>query len=159
MTNFSYSPLFLFCPKPNQTRVYRTWSIWTLRSWWSLKKASRLQWSWWPPRGRRNLPGPVTSARHVCSARLCFTLNASRLSVSSRETWGLDVCLQSGCTHTFPLPHSFSSSLLQCIDNIRCNGLMMNAFEENSKVTVPQMIKWAPFMQQADLCGVFICVF
>lgn len=31
---------------------------------------------------------------------------------------------------------------LQCIDNIRCNGLMMNAFEENSKVTVPQMIKW-----------------
>lgn len=32
-------------------------------------------------------------------------------------------------------------SVLQCIDNIRCNGLMMNAFEENSKVTVPQMIK------------------
>uniref|UniRef100_A0A8U8C9U8 Ras protein specific guanine nucleotide releasing factor 1 n=1 Tax=Geospiza parvula TaxID=87175 RepID=A0A8U8C9U8_GEOPR len=30
---------------------------------------------------------------------------------------------------------------LQCVDNIRCNGLMMNAFEENSKVTVPQMIK------------------
>lgn len=30
----------------------------------------------------------------------------------------------------------------QCIDNIRCNGLMMNAFEDNSKVTVPQMIKW-----------------
>lgn len=29
----------------------------------------------------------------------------------------------------------------QCIDNIRCNGLMMNAFEENSKVSVPQMIK------------------
>lgn len=29
----------------------------------------------------------------------------------------------------------------QCVDNIRCNGLMMNAFEENSKVTVPQMIK------------------
>ncbi|TKS73425.1 Ras-specific guanine nucleotide-releasing factor 1 [Collichthys lucidus] len=28
-----------------------------------------------------------------------------------------------------------------CIDNIRCNGLMMNAFEDNSKVTVPQMIK------------------
>ncbi|KTF74283.1 hypothetical protein cypCar_00012542 [Cyprinus carpio] len=31
--------------------------------------------------------------------------------------------------------------LTKCIDNIRCNGLMMNAFEENSKVTVPQMIK------------------
>lgn len=30
----------------------------------------------------------------------------------------------------------------QCIDNIRCNGLMMNAFEDNSKVTVPQMIKY-----------------
>uniref|UniRef100_A0A8C7MCT5 Ras protein specific guanine nucleotide releasing factor 1 n=1 Tax=Oncorhynchus kisutch TaxID=8019 RepID=A0A8C7MCT5_ONCKI len=58
----------------------------------------------------------------------------------------MGVCLQSGCTHTFPLPHAFSSCLLQCIDNIRCNGLMMNAFEENSKVTVPQMI------------NVFICV-
>ncbi|KAM7396700.1 hypothetical protein PAMP_019723 [Pampus punctatissimus] len=31
--------------------------------------------------------------------------------------------------------------LTKCIDNIRCNGLMMNAFEDNSKVTVPQMIK------------------
>lgn len=36
---------------------------------------------------------------------------------------------------TPPHPH------FQCVDNIRCNGLMMNAFEENSKVTVPQMIK------------------
>lgn len=35
------------------------------------------------------------------------------------------------------VPHCLS----QCVDNIRCNGLMMNAFEENSKVTVPQMIK------------------
>lgn len=33
------------------------------------------------------------------------------------------------------------TSCPQCVDNIRCNGLMMNAFEENSKVTVPQMIK------------------
>ncbi|XP_052045253.1 ras-specific guanine nucleotide-releasing factor 1 isoform X1 [Apodemus sylvaticus] len=33
------------------------------------------------------------------------------------------------------------SDIIQCVDNIRCNGLMMNAFEENSKVTVPQMIK------------------
>ncbi|XP_075714551.1 ras-specific guanine nucleotide-releasing factor 1 isoform X3 [Rhinoderma darwinii] len=31
--------------------------------------------------------------------------------------------------------------MMTCVDNIRCNGLMMNAFEENSKVTVPQMIK------------------
>ncbi|RXM91190.1 Ras-specific guanine nucleotide-releasing factor 1 [Acipenser ruthenus] len=36
---------------------------------------------------------------------------------------------------------SQASSEGYCIDNIRCNGLMMNAFEENSKVTVPQMIK------------------
>lgn len=34
-----------------------------------------------------------------------------------------------------------AESVQQCIDNIRCNGLMMNAFEDNSKVTVPQMIK------------------
>ncbi|XP_042332539.1 ras-specific guanine nucleotide-releasing factor 1 [Sceloporus undulatus] len=36
---------------------------------------------------------------------------------------------------------AWTSDVSQCIDNIRCNGLMMNAFEENSKVTVPQMIK------------------
>uniref|UniRef100_A0A8C8GH27 Ras-specific guanine nucleotide-releasing factor 1 n=1 Tax=Oncorhynchus tshawytscha TaxID=74940 RepID=A0A8C8GH27_ONCTS len=35
---------------------------------------------------------------------------------------------------------AWTSDISQCIDNIRCNGLMMNAFEENSKVTVPQMI-------------------
>ncbi|XP_010023265.1 PREDICTED: ras-specific guanine nucleotide-releasing factor 1, partial [Nestor notabilis] len=35
----------------------------------------------------------------------------------------------------------WTSDISQCVDNIRCNGLMMNAFEENSKVTVPQMIK------------------
>lgn len=29
----------------------------------------------------------------------------------------------------------------QCIDNIRCNGLMTSVFEENSKVTVPHMLK------------------
>lgn len=33
------------------------------------------------------------------------------------------------------------SPSLQCIDNIRCNGLMTSVFEENSKVTVPYMIK------------------
>ncbi|GAB1294518.1 Ras-specific guanine nucleotide-releasing factor 1 [Apodemus speciosus] len=36
---------------------------------------------------------------------------------------------------------AWASDIIQCVDNIRCNGLMMNAFEENSKVTVPQMIK------------------
>ncbi len=46
------------------------------------------------------------------------------------------------CPHAFLPPYlSIFHSLLQCIDNIRCNGLMMNAFEENSKVSVPQMIK------------------
>ncbi|CDQ72330.1 unnamed protein product [Oncorhynchus mykiss] len=47
-----------------------------------------------------------------------------------------------------------SACIASCIDNIRCNGLMMNAFEENSKVTVPQMINKTVneiFMQQADL--------
>uniref|UniRef100_A0A8C9NIZ5 Ras protein specific guanine nucleotide releasing factor 1 n=1 Tax=Serinus canaria TaxID=9135 RepID=A0A8C9NIZ5_SERCA len=32
---------------------------------------------------------------------------------------------------------AWTSDISQCVDNIRCNGLMMNAFEENSKVTVP----------------------
>lgn len=36
---------------------------------------------------------------------------------------------------------SRSSALFQCIDNIRCNGLMTSVFEENSKVSVPHMIK------------------
>ncbi|XP_066492101.1 ras-specific guanine nucleotide-releasing factor 1 [Tiliqua scincoides] len=36
---------------------------------------------------------------------------------------------------------AWTSDISQCVDNIRCNGLMMNVFEENSKVTVPQMIK------------------
>uniref|UniRef100_A0A8C9NIX7 Ras protein specific guanine nucleotide releasing factor 1 n=1 Tax=Serinus canaria TaxID=9135 RepID=A0A8C9NIX7_SERCA len=30
---------------------------------------------------------------------------------------------------------AWTSDISQCVDNIRCNGLMMNAFEENSKVT------------------------
>lgn len=36
---------------------------------------------------------------------------------------------------------SFQCLFSQCIDNIRCNGLMTIVFEENSKVTVPHMIK------------------
>ncbi|KAK6322663.1 hypothetical protein J4Q44_G00074550 [Coregonus suidteri] len=35
----------------------------------------------------------------------------------------------------------WTSDISQCIDNIRCNGLMTSVFEENSKVTVPHMIK------------------
>uniref|UniRef100_A0A803T8H6 Ras protein specific guanine nucleotide releasing factor 2 n=1 Tax=Anolis carolinensis TaxID=28377 RepID=A0A803T8H6_ANOCA len=34
-----------------------------------------------------------------------------------------------------------SVELMLCVDNIRCNGLMTIVFEENSKVTVPHMIK------------------
>ncbi|XP_039615199.1 ras-specific guanine nucleotide-releasing factor 2 isoform X1 [Polypterus senegalus] len=36
---------------------------------------------------------------------------------------------------------AWTSDISQCIDNIRCNGLMTSVFEENSKVTVPFMIK------------------
>uniref|UniRef100_A0A665UQ13 Ras protein-specific guanine nucleotide-releasing factor 2a n=1 Tax=Echeneis naucrates TaxID=173247 RepID=A0A665UQ13_ECHNA len=35
----------------------------------------------------------------------------------------------------------WTSDISQCIDNIRCNGLMTSVFEENSKVSVPHMIK------------------
>ena len=48
-----------------QTRAARTWSTWTSRSWWSPKTCSPSPSSWWPPPGRRSLPGPATSARHV----------------------------------------------------------------------------------------------
>uniref|UniRef100_UPI00358EC36F ras-specific guanine nucleotide-releasing factor 2-like n=1 Tax=Myxine glutinosa TaxID=7769 RepID=UPI00358EC36F len=36
---------------------------------------------------------------------------------------------------------AWASDIGQCIDNIRCDELMMNVFEESSKVTVPQMVK------------------
>ncbi|XP_040197562.1 ras-specific guanine nucleotide-releasing factor 2 isoform X2 [Rana temporaria] len=36
---------------------------------------------------------------------------------------------------------AWTSDISQCIENIRCNGLMSNVFEENSKVTVPHMIR------------------
>uniref|UniRef100_A0A8B9Y9M4 Ras protein specific guanine nucleotide releasing factor 1 n=1 Tax=Bos mutus grunniens TaxID=30521 RepID=A0A8B9Y9M4_BOSMU len=35
---------------------------------------------------------------------------------------------------------AWTSDISQCVDNIRCNGLMMNAFEENSKVTVRRLV-------------------
>uniref|UniRef100_A0A8C4N3Q6 Ras protein specific guanine nucleotide releasing factor 1 n=1 Tax=Eptatretus burgeri TaxID=7764 RepID=A0A8C4N3Q6_EPTBU len=37
---------------------------------------------------------------------------------------------------------AWASDISQCIDNIRCDELMMNVFEESSKVTVPQMVKY-----------------
>ncbi|XP_043564174.1 ras-specific guanine nucleotide-releasing factor 2 isoform X1 [Chiloscyllium plagiosum] len=36
---------------------------------------------------------------------------------------------------------AWTSDVSQCIDNIRCNGLMTSVFEEYSKVTVPHMIR------------------
>uniref|UniRef100_A0A8C2IUI7 Ras protein-specific guanine nucleotide-releasing factor 2a n=1 Tax=Cyprinus carpio TaxID=7962 RepID=A0A8C2IUI7_CYPCA len=36
---------------------------------------------------------------------------------------------------------AWTSDMSQCIDNIRCNGLMTSVFEDNSKVSVPHMIK------------------
>uniref|UniRef100_A0A8C5KN85 RAS protein-specific guanine nucleotide-releasing factor 2 n=1 Tax=Jaculus jaculus TaxID=51337 RepID=A0A8C5KN85_JACJA len=36
---------------------------------------------------------------------------------------------------------AWMSDISQCVDNIRCNGLMTIVFQENSKVTVPHMIK------------------
>ncbi|XP_061658244.1 ras-specific guanine nucleotide-releasing factor 2 isoform X3 [Syngnathoides biaculeatus] len=36
---------------------------------------------------------------------------------------------------------AWTSDISQCVDNIRCNGLMTSVFEENSKVSVPNMIK------------------
>ncbi|XP_075832450.1 ras-specific guanine nucleotide-releasing factor 2 isoform X1 [Microtus pennsylvanicus] len=36
---------------------------------------------------------------------------------------------------------AWMSDISQCVDNIRCNGLMTIVFEENSKVSVPHMIK------------------
>ncbi|XP_068391696.1 ras-specific guanine nucleotide-releasing factor 2 isoform X5 [Eschrichtius robustus] len=36
---------------------------------------------------------------------------------------------------------AWTSDISQCVDNIRCNGLMTIVFEENSKVSVPHMIK------------------
>uniref|UniRef100_A0A8C0XHH8 Ras-specific guanine nucleotide-releasing factor 2 n=1 Tax=Castor canadensis TaxID=51338 RepID=A0A8C0XHH8_CASCN len=39
----------------------------------------------------------------------------------------------------------------QCVDNIRCNGLMTIVFEENSKVTVPHMIKSDARLHKDDI--------
>lgn len=69
-------------------------------------------------------------------ARMCLVwLSPSSGSLKPRPSLvGSGAILTAAVSHPHPC-------LLQCVDNIRCNGLMMNAFEENSKVTVPQMIK------------------
>lgn len=62
-----------------------------------------------------------------------------RLTSSTRESE--DATELTNVSTPCPLFFTAAESGPQCIDNIRCNGLMMNAFEDNSKVTVPQMIK------------------
>uniref|UniRef100_A0A8C0FBY5 Ras protein specific guanine nucleotide releasing factor 2 n=1 Tax=Bubo bubo TaxID=30461 RepID=A0A8C0FBY5_BUBBB len=46
---------------------------------------------------------------------------------------------------------AWTSDISQCIDNIRCNGLMTIVFEENSKVTVPHMIKSDARLHRDDI--------
>uniref|UniRef100_A0A8D0GIX0 Ras protein specific guanine nucleotide releasing factor 2 n=1 Tax=Sphenodon punctatus TaxID=8508 RepID=A0A8D0GIX0_SPHPU len=46
---------------------------------------------------------------------------------------------------------AWTSDISQCVDNIRCNGLMNIVFEENSKVTVPHMIKSDARLHRDDI--------
>ncbi|XP_032395590.1 ras-specific guanine nucleotide-releasing factor 2 isoform X7 [Etheostoma spectabile] len=46
---------------------------------------------------------------------------------------------------------AWTSDISQCIDNIRCNGLMTSVFEENSKVSVPHMIKSDARLHKDDI--------
>ncbi|XP_040277431.1 ras-specific guanine nucleotide-releasing factor 2 isoform X2 [Bufo bufo] len=46
---------------------------------------------------------------------------------------------------------AWTSDISQCIENIRCNGLMSNVFEENSKVTVPHMIRSDARLHRDDI--------
>lgn len=126
----------VFLSKPSQTRAARTLSTWTSRLWWSQRTASHSQSSWWPPPGRRSLHGPVTSARHV-NTHHSLRQPDKEPSTSAESLHVTEFPNISPLLTFFPS----TASVLQCIDNIRCNGLMMNAFEDNSKVTVPQMIK------------------
>lgn len=64
---------FSFSLQPSQTRAVRTWSTWILRLWWSPKTVSPSPSSWWPPHGKRSQPGPVISARHVCSHQITLS--------------------------------------------------------------------------------------
>nr|XP_036855705.1 ras-specific guanine nucleotide-releasing factor 2 isoform X1 [Manis javanica] len=45
---------------------------------------------------------------------------------------------------------AWTSDISQCVDNIRCNGLMTIVYEENSKVTVPHMIKSDAHLHKDD---------
>uniref|UniRef100_A0A8C3VB99 Ras protein specific guanine nucleotide releasing factor 1 n=1 Tax=Catharus ustulatus TaxID=91951 RepID=A0A8C3VB99_CATUS len=73
--------------------------------------------------------------------RQCF-LFSKHLIICTRGSGALVCCThRPGSRKSAPDKALTTSCVPQCVDNIRCNGLMMNAFEENSKVTVPQMIK------------------
>uniref|UniRef100_A0A8D3CNZ3 Ras protein specific guanine nucleotide releasing factor 1 n=1 Tax=Scophthalmus maximus TaxID=52904 RepID=A0A8D3CNZ3_SCOMX len=85
-----------------------------------------------------------------CLQAVCF--KKSRASSSGQDMEHLDfkIVVEPKDSQSFTVilvassrqeKSAWTSDISQCIDNIRCNGLMMNAFEENSKVTVPQMIK------------------
>uniref|UniRef100_A0A672MIE9 Ras-specific guanine nucleotide-releasing factor 2-like n=1 Tax=Sinocyclocheilus grahami TaxID=75366 RepID=A0A672MIE9_SINGR len=52
-----------------------------------------------------------------------------------RKNLAIERMIVEGCDILLDTSQTF------CIDNIRCNGLMTSVFEENSKVTVPHMIK------------------
>uniref|UniRef100_A0A8C9Y5B3 Ras protein specific guanine nucleotide releasing factor 1 n=1 Tax=Sander lucioperca TaxID=283035 RepID=A0A8C9Y5B3_SANLU len=69
----------------------------------------------------------------------CITVSSSQ--TRSRRCRPKACTLQNSLTFLMSSLFTSTASVPQCIDNIRCNGLMMNAFEDNSKVTVPQMIK------------------
>ncbi|KAM3847819.1 ras-specific guanine nucleotide-releasing factor 2 [Vipera latastei] len=46
---------------------------------------------------------------------------------------------------------AWTSDISQCVDNIRCNGLMTIVFEENSKVSVPHVIKSDARLHKDDI--------
>ena len=84
-------------------------------------------------------PGGLLQAGEVCMDQWHQPGTSTPITVSGSQTRSRE-CRQNSLTCPLCFPPS-AASVLQCIDNIRCNGLMMNAFEDNSKVTVPQMIK------------------
>lgn len=85
--------------------------------------------------------------------RLAKHVHHSMLFVYGNVYWSvpcgnyaLSLELYERCGSKSPWPvldfkQGFQCLFSQCIDNIRCNGLMTIVFEENSKVTVPHMIK------------------
>lgn len=85
-------------------------------------------------------PGRLLKAGEVCMDQRHQPGTSACITISRSQMGGIGFQR----LHVVEFTNIFPTlSVLQCIDNIRCNGLMMNAFEDNSKVTVPQMIKYA----------------